>query len=174
MKLELKTCILIIQLVLEVSERNRFKRQIKSGFFFIFCLILAIFDDSSKFWSIFVISNYAKNLAKNEEMPWSTFLKPFPSWNLQNPKSIFWVPDLAQLLMVLSVYVCFFSYFLLQADFDYWDPFKSEYWNVVSYIYHCPCTYFDSTRLSIVLVRVMKLQILYLLLLLLFVKHSAD
>ena len=46
---------------------------------------------------------------------------------MKPPKPIFWVPDLAQLLMVLSVYVCFFSYFLLQADFDYWDPFKSEY-----------------------------------------------
>ena len=69
----------------------------------------------------------------------------------------------------------FFSYFLLQADFDYWDPFKSEYWNAVSYIYLSLSLYlfWFYSFVDIVLVRVMKLQ-LYLLLLLLFVKHSAD
>ena len=65
--------------------------------FFIFCQIITIFDDFSKFWSIFGVlqiekaSNIPKKIffGKNEEKPCSTCLKTHFSMGL--PKSETWV-----------------------------------------------------------------------------------
>jgi len=67
-------------------------------FFIIFAKFSAIFDDFSKFRSIFCyaplwkIIKYGKILAKNEEKPCSTCLQPISPWHDGYPKCKFRVP----------------------------------------------------------------------------------
>ena len=69
--------------------------QVEQGFSSFLAKIFGIFDDFSKFlqhlWhtSLYEITKYAKNLAKNEEKPCSTCLKPISPWHFQNPET--WV-----------------------------------------------------------------------------------
>ena len=103
------------------SAKNRVGAKSNKAFLHLFCQSFGIFDNFSKFCSIFSALHVEKssNMAKNEEKPCSTCLSTYFStvfcWN---PKPGFWVPippllnsTFFKIMKIITIYI-FYKYLL--------------------------------------------------------------